>query len=257
VTNPDLTILGCKITPLTMSDAAAWCLDACLSNKPAKIILTANASHLVEMQHNPALKAACYSADLVVADGMSIVWAGRLLGGSVLERVTGIDLLTHLLSLASQHGLRLYFLGAKRNIIERFVSKVRSDDPALAVAGFRDGYFSPSDDEAIIADISASQADILVVGMPSPFKDTWCQRYRDQFGVKLIIGVGGSFDVLSGAVKRAPWLLQKTGLEWAWRLLLEPRRLWRRYLIGNSEFVYLVFREYVREALGQTAKPQK
>lgn len=253
----DINILGCDITPLTMNDATAWCLDACLSNKRAKIILTANASHLVEMQHDPALKAACHSADLIVADGMSVVWAGRLLGGGIPERVTGIDLLTNLLSLASKHELRLYFLGAKPNIIEKFISKLRCDNPALAIAGFRDGYFSPPDDESVIADIAASQADILVVGMPSPFKDTWCQRYRDQFGVKLIIGVGGSFDVLSGAIKRAPWLLQRTGLEWAWRLLLEPRRLWRRYLIGNSEFVYLVFREYVREALGQAPKPQK
>jgi N-acetylglucosaminyldiphosphoundecaprenol N-acetyl-beta-D-mannosaminyltransferase len=239
-----IDILGCPIDPVSVDGALEWCLHTCQSDGPARILVTANASHVVEMQHNADLRMVCLMADLIVADGMSIVWAGKFLGHSIPERVTGVDLLSSLLRAGHQNGLRIYFLGAKRDVIERFVRVTRRRYPGVTIAGFRDGYFSSSEHEQVIRDIAASQADILVVGMPSPFKDVWCQQHRDQFRVKLIIGVGGSLDVLAGDTKRAPQWLQKSGLEWAWRLSLEPRRLWRRYLIGNSRFIYLLLIGY-------------
>jgi exopolysaccharide biosynthesis WecB/TagA/CpsF family protein len=241
-------ILNCPVDPVTMEEALAWCVEACRSpGARARIVLTANASRLVEMQSDPALREACGAADLVTADGMSLIWASRLLGGRPLpERVTGIDLLSGLLRLAPRHGLRVFLLGARPEVLARLVALCREDHPGLELAGWRDGYFAPSEHEAVVRQIAESRADILFVGMPSPFKDVWCERHRDRFGVRLIMGVCGAFDVLAGVVPRAPRRMQAAGLEWAWRLGLEPRRLWRRYLLGNSRFVWLLLRSRVR-----------
>jgi exopolysaccharide biosynthesis WecB/TagA/CpsF family protein len=241
------SILDCTVHPVTMKEALAWCIEACRTEtgRP-RIVLTANASHLVDVQDNQALRQACGAADLVVPDGMSLVWAGRFLGHAMPERVAGIDLLSELLRVAPQHGLRVFLLGAGPEVLTRFVVHCVQTYPGLDLAGWRDGYFAPSEHEEVVRQIAASRADILFVGMPSPFKDVWCERHRDRFGVRLIMGVGGSFDVLAGVVPRAPPAMRRAGLEWAWRLLQEPRRLWRRYLIGNSRFVWLVLRQRLR-----------
>lgn len=244
---PAIRVLGSDVDPLTMEQALDWCLETCRTGggggRGARILLTANASHLVAMQDDPALREAARAADLVTADGMSLVWAGRFLGGAVPERVTGIDLLSNLLRLAPRRGLRVFLLGAAPAVLERLVERCRAERPELDLAGWRDGYFAPGEHEEVVRRIAESGADILFVGMPSPFKDVWCERHRDRFGVKLILGVGGAFDVLAGTVPRAPRWMQAAGLEWAWRLMLEPRRLWRRYLVGNSRFLWLVLRE--------------
>jgi N-acetylglucosaminyldiphosphoundecaprenol N-acetyl-beta-D-mannosaminyltransferase len=236
-------ILDCPVDPLTMEEALDWCVQACRTGRRARILLTANASHLVAMRDDPALREAAGVADLVTADGMSLVWAGRFLGHAVPERVAGIDLMENLLRAAPRHGLRVFLLGAKPAVLERMVERCRREHPGLELAGWRDGYFPPSEHEAVVRQIAESGADILFVAMPSPFKDVWCERHRDRFGVKLIMGVGGAFDVLAGAVPRAPRWMQAAGLEWAWRLMLEPRRLWRRYLVGNGRFLWLVLRD--------------
>jgi N-acetylglucosaminyldiphosphoundecaprenol N-acetyl-beta-D-mannosaminyltransferase len=233
------------VDPLTMDAALAWCVEACLSRGPARIVLTANASHLVALQDDAALRRAAQAADLVTADGMSLVWAGRLLGHRLPERVAGIDLMTGLLERAPRHGLRVFFLGARPEVLARFVAACRKAYPGLDIAGARDGYFRPEEHDAVVREIAASGADMLFVAMPSPLKDIWCERHRDRFGVRLVMGVGGAFDVLAGVVPRAPRAMQRAGLEWAWRLMLEPRRLWRRYLVGNSRFAALVLRQAV------------
>ena len=243
---PAIRILDCPVDPLTMEQALDWCVEACRTGRRARVLLTANASHLVAMRDDPALREAAGAADLVTADGMSLVWAGRFLGHAVPERVAGIDLMENLLRVAPRHGLRVFLLGAKPAVLERMVERCRREYPGLELAGRRDGYFPPSEHEVVVRQIAESGADILFVAMPSPFKDVWCERHRDRFGVKLIMGVGGAFDVLAGAVPRAPRWMQGAGLEWAWRLMLEPRRLWRRYLVGNGRFLWLVFRDRVR-----------
>lgn len=246
---PAIRILDCAVDPLTMEQALDWCLETCRTGHRARILLTANASHVVEMRDDLALRQAANAADLVTADGMSLVWAGRFLGYAVPERVAGIDLLSNLLRLAPGHGLRVFLLGAQSMVLERLLERCREEHPGLELAGWRDGYFAPSEHEAVAQQITASGADILFVAMPSPFKDIWCERHRDRFGVKLIMGVGGAFDVLAGMVPRAPRWMQAAGLEWAWRLMLEPRRLWRRYLVGNSRFLWLVFQDRFRGRL--------
>lgn len=239
-------LLDCAIDPMPMADVLRWCLDTARGSPRARILLTANASHLVAMQDDPALREAAQAADLVTPDGMSLVWTARLLGAPMPERVTGIDLMEALLAAAPAQGLRVFLLGAKPAVLEAFVARCRARFPGLEIAGARDGYFGPDQHEAVVRQIAEARADLLFVAMPSPFKDVWCERHRDAFGVKLIMGVGGAFDVLAGMVPRAPRWMQAAGLEWAWRLWLEPRRLWKRYLVGNSRFAWLVGREWLR-----------
>ena len=239
-------ILGCGIDPLRQDEVLRWCFETCRSDHRARILLTANASHLVAMQDDAGLRAAARAADLITPDGMSLVWAGRLLGGEIPERVAGIDLLEALLRAAPTKGLRVFLLGAKPAVMERFVAHCRSSYPGIEIAGWRDGYFTAAQHPEVVRQIAEARADILFLGMPSPFKDIWCERHRDAFGVKLIMGVGGSFDVLAGEVPRAPRWMQAAGLEWAWRLWLEPRRLWKRYLVGNSRFLWLLTKEALR-----------
>lgn len=240
---PAVRLLGCGIDPMPQAAVLRWCLETARSSPRARILLTANASHLVALQDDPALRAAADAADLVTPDGMSLVWAARLLGAGMPERVTGIDLLEALLDAAPRERLRVFLLGARPAVIERFVERCRERFPGIEIAGWRDGYFGPADYPAVVSRIAELRADMLFVAMPSPFKDVWCERYRDALGAKLIIGVGGAFDVLAGFVPRAPGWMQQAGLEWAWRLWLEPRRLWKRYLVGNSRFLWLVLKE--------------
>lgn len=239
-------LLGLEYARSSMAPLVALCMAWCRAPRTSHIVVTANASHLCMMRRDTELREACQAADLVVADGMSVVWALKLLGRPVPERVAGIDMMTNLLRGCSAEGLRVYFLGARPEVVRKLVDDCRRQYPGLVVAGCRDGYFRPGDHDTIVEDIRASEAHVLFVGMPSPFKDVFCQRHRDRLQIPVIIGVGGAFDVLAGVISRAPRVVQSVGLEWAWRLLMEPRKLWKRYLTTNSEFVWLVFRELVR-----------
>ncbi len=242
-------LLGLSFDAVTMETAVTRCLEFCRAPRASHMVVTANAYHLCMMRHDPELADACRAAELTVADGMSVVWALRASGQAAPERVAGVDLMVRLLAEAADQRLSVYFLGAKPAVVEALARMSRSRYPGLEIAGFRDGYFSPKDHPAIVEEIRASGAHILFVGMPSPFKETWCERHRERLDVPVIIGVGGSFDVLAGYVRRAPHWVQVAGLEWSWRLLMEPRKLWKRYLTTNSEFVWLASREIVARRL--------
>lgn len=239
-------LLGLQFERASMDPVVTQCLEWCRGLRTSHIVVTANASHLCMMRRDAALRHACQAADMAVADGMSVVWALKLLGRPVAERVAGIDLMNRLLAAASAEGLRVYFLGAKQEVLEAVVAHCAEHHPGLVVAGARNGYFTPRDHDALVEEIRASQPHLLFIGMPTPFKDVFCERHRDRLQVPLIMGVGGSFDVLAGVIARAPRAMQSMGLEWAWRLVMEPRKLWRRYLTTNSEFIWLVLRELVR-----------
>ena len=163
-----------------------------------------------------------------------------------------MDLMARLLAVAGEHRLRVYFLGARREVVTALVERSRAEYPGLEIAGFRDGYFGPDDHLSVVEEIRASGAHMPVRrGMPTPFKETWCERHRHRLDVPVIMGVGGSFDVLAGFIKRAPRWAQSWGLEWFWRLLMEPRKLWKRYLTTNSEFIWLAGREIVARRLAR------
>lgn len=250
---PRAELLGLPFDRVTMGDAVARCLSWCEGPRAPHTVITANSAILCMMRRDPELRNACLSGDLIVPDGMSVVWTSRLAGAAFPERVTGVDLMTQLLAAGAARGLRAYFLGARKQVVEDLAAVCAREYPGLQIAGYRDGYFSAAEHGAIADEIRSRAPHFLFVGMPSPFKETWCERNRTRLDVPVIMGVGGSFDVISGNVKRAPLWLQSAGMEWSWRLLMEPRKMWKRYLTTNSEFAWLAGREIVARRLGGRA----
>lgn len=244
-------LLGLTFDGVTMDEAVGRCVAWCAAPRAPHVVITANASHLCMMRRDPLLRAACQAGDLVVADGMSVVWAFRLAGLRLPERVAGVDLMARLMSAGAERRLRVYFLGARREVVARLAEDCASRYPGLVVAGFRDGYFPASDQESVAEEIRRRSPHLLFIGMPSPIKEVWCERYRRHLDVPVMMGVGGSFDVLAGYIRRAPTWVQSIGMEWFWRLMMEPRKLWRRYLTTNGEFLWLAGREALARRLGR------
>ncbi len=205
-----------------------------------------NVAKLVHARRNDALREDIVSSDIVGVDGMGIVWAARLLGIPVVERVPGVDLMERLLAVCAVKGYRPYFLGATRSNLEAAVSQCKSRWPTLELAGFQDGYFDKASESKIVKEISKSHADCLFIGMPTPHKERFLSLYRNELNVPFIMGVGGGIDILSDRVKRAPPALQKAGLEWCYRIYQEPKRMIGRYMITNFIFFGLLFKEIFR-----------
>jgi N-acetylglucosaminyldiphosphoundecaprenol N-acetyl-beta-D-mannosaminyltransferase len=247
---PRAELLGLAFDRETMASAVARCLAWCSGPRASHTVVTANSSHLCLMHADPELERACRAGDLVVADGMSVVWALRAAGDRVPERVAGVDLMARLLEAAGARGLSVYLLGARPEVVAKLAAESELRFPGLRVAGFHDGYFSPGEHDEIVEDVRRCEPHLLFVGMPSPFKETWCERHRARLNVPVIVGVGGSFDVLAGYVRRAPRWVQAIGMEWSWRLAMEPRKLWKRYLFGNGEFLWRAGREVLARRLG-------
>jgi poly-beta-1,6-N-acetyl-D-glucosamine synthase len=244
-------LMGLKFDTVTIEGAVARCLELCHEPPSSNTVITANSSHLCMMRRDPELASACRVGRLTPADGMSVVWALRASGQPVPERVAGVDLMARLLAAAGEHRLRVYFLGAKHEVVSALVERCRAQFPGIEIAGFRDGYFSLADHPRIIEEIRESRAHMLFVGMPTPFKETWVERHRERLQVPVIVGVGGSFDVLAGFIKRAPHWVQMAGMEWFWRLSMEPRKLWKRYLTLNSEFSWVAGLEVLARRFGR------
>lgn len=202
-----------------------------------RVAMTVNVAIMWMADRDPRLADIVERASIRVADGMGLVWAWRLLGRTLPERVAGVDLMEQLVAAAGEDGRSVYLLGAKQEVLDRLVEVFAERYPATSIAGTRNGYFGVDDHRSIVADIAASNADILFIGMPSPAKEYFADDHLEAFGCDLVIGVGGSFDVLSGLVPRAPKVMQRLGLEWFWRLICEPRRMWRRYAVTNSWLV--------------------
>ena len=209
------------------------------------LMAVVNASKLVLASEDARLRAVLRRADMITADGMSVVWGARVVGARLPGRVTGIDTMERLVARAADRGWRVFFLGAKREAVDGAVENLRRAHPALVVAGLRDGYFSGREGE-VVAEIRAARPHLLFVAMGSPAQEFFLADHLDELAVPFSLGVGGSFDHVASHVRRAPRWMQRVGLEWLHRLALEPRRLWRRYLIGNARFALLLLRERSR-----------
>lgn len=207
-----------------------------------------NAAKLVSMQDDPRLRQVVERCELVTADGQAVVWASRLLGDPLPERVAGIDLFQELLALAERRGLRVFVLGAKPDVLDRALRWVGARYPNLVLAGARDGYFTQEQDAQVASEVQAARPDLLFVAISSPKKEYWLGRHGREIGVPFVMGVGGSIDVLAGETRRAPRALQRMGLEWAYRLAQEPNRLWRRYLVTNMRFSLMLARALLGRA---------
>jgi len=194
-----------------------------------RLVATPDTTALMRARTDRALRDCYARADLVTADGTGIVWAARWLGAPLPDRVTGIDLMTALCERAALKGQRVYLLGARPGVAEAAAARLRARFPGLRVAGAEHGYFS--DDAAAVARVRAARPDLLFVGMGVPRQERWLVQHRQALGVPVMMGVGGSFDVLSGRLRRAPRAWQRLGLEWLYRLCLEPKRLGRALCI--------------------------
>jgi len=203
-----------------------------------------NAGKIVAMQSDSQLRKSVNESDLINADGQAVVWASKILNKPLKERVAGIDLMQKLVHLAHEKKYKIYFFGAKENVVKEVVEKYSKLFSPNIIAGYRNGYFKKEEETEIAKQISDSGANILFVAISSPTKENFLYENKALLSkVNFIMGVGGSFDVVSGKVKRAPIWMQKYGLEWFYRLLQEPRRMWKRYLVGNTKFISLVLKE--------------
>jgi N-acetylglucosaminyldiphosphoundecaprenol N-acetyl-beta-D-mannosaminyltransferase len=247
-------LFGIEVDALTLDETVARCLEAVAANRLLEVGVI-NAAKVVKMRRDPELHAAVSGCDVVVADGQSVVWASRVLRARLPERVAGIDLFQRLLAEAERKGLSVYFLGAKADVLAEMERRIAVWYPKLRVAGSRNGYFADEQAGEIADAIAASRTDLLFLGMTSPKKEKFVADFGKHTGAKVVHGVGGSFDVLAGVVRRAPKAWQKVGMEWAYRALQEPRRLGKRYVTTNAAFVALVARELVRPTRQAATEP--
>lgn len=202
-------------------------------------IVTLNPEGVVIAQENKKFSSVINEADLVVADGGWLVRALRFLGEEVKERVAGIDLLLDILNLCRERGYSVYLLGAKENTITSAKKRLEEIFPGIRIVGFHNGYFDIREESEIIEEINFLRPDFLVVGLGMPKQEIWINRHRD-LSVRLAIGVGGSFDVISGNIPRAPYWMQVVGLEWFYRVLKDPKRIRRLSFI--PKFFLLVLK---------------
>ncbi len=221
-------------------------IEEAIKNKKQIHHVAVNAYKIVLMQKDKELHNSVVNCDLINADGQSVVWASKILGKPLPERVTGIDLMNNLVKLSFQNHYKIYFFGAKEEIVSKVVMQYSQNYSSEIIAGYRNGYYEESEKEIIAKNIAESKADILFVAINSPKKEKFLDKYKHTIKIPFIMGVGGSFDVVAGFTKRAPYWMQKTGLEWLYRFIQEPKRMWKRYLIGNFQFVFLVARELIK-----------
>lgn len=240
--NDKSNILNCNIDKLTM-DEAVKLIDENIHAKNKIFYEDINAAKIVWALKNKNVRKSIKDAQIVCADGQAVVWASKFLGQPLSERVAGIDLMQNLVKLASEKGYRVFFFGAKEEVVKGVVDKYTHIYSDNIIAGYRNGYFKKEEEESIARQIADSKADILFVAISSPTKEIFLNTYKDIINTSFIMGVGGSFDVVAGKVTRAPLWMQNAGLEWFYRFLQEPRRMWKRYLYTNSMFLWLVLKE--------------
>jgi N-acetylglucosaminyldiphosphoundecaprenol N-acetyl-beta-D-mannosaminyltransferase len=237
-----------------LSEAETLCLiERALDTRQRLQHVALNVAKLVSLQSDHELRRDVISSDIVGIDGMGIVLALKLMGYPQANRVTGVDLMMDVLALSARKGFKPFFLGATREVVAQAATRTQALHPHLVFSGFHDGYFKQDEEEDILRFIQSSGADCLFIGMPTPHKERLLHRWRDRLDVPFIMGVGGAFDVLAGRVDRAPTWMQERGLEWAYRIYQEPRRMWWRYLRTNAIFATYLIRLSVGRMTGHRA----
>ena len=238
----DILFFDIRIRPLFKSDFLDI-IESNLKNGNQIIQYGLNAASINELVKNEELKQAYKNANLINIDGMSVVWTLRFMGYNVPERVACPDLADDVLAMAEKNHFSVFLFGTKEKNLLLCKKNLQENYPNLLIAGYHNGYYNKDEELAIIKIINSANPDILFLGLPSPCKELFVEQYRHYLTAKFIFGVGGLFDILSGLKKRAPQWIQKIGMEWFYRFAQEPSRLWRRYLIGNFNFLWLVFKE--------------
>jgi N-acetylglucosaminyldiphosphoundecaprenol N-acetyl-beta-D-mannosaminyltransferase len=239
-------VLGVGVDPMLVDDLQAE-IRRLAGSGELGLVLNVNAHCLNLCHDDPALRKFFNSADVVFCDGVGVMLAARLLGRRIPARITYADWAWRLASFAETEGLSLFLLGAGPGVAQEAARRLKERHPALDLSGVRHGYFdhaaSSPENEAVLREIKAARPDILLVGLGMPLQETWLMENRHRIEAGVALTGGAVFDYVSGSLRRGPRLLTDNGLEWLARLLVEPHRLWRRYLLGNPLFLLRVIRQ--------------
>jgi N-acetylglucosaminyldiphosphoundecaprenol N-acetyl-beta-D-mannosaminyltransferase len=232
-------LFGFPIHALAMQDVVALA-DRAVRERRRLLVGVVNVAKLVNMRRDAPLREAVLAADVVLADGMGVVWAGRVLRQPLPERVAGVDLMFELLRTADANGYRVFCFGATEEVVQQVAGIIRGDYPGVKLVGARNGYYQPEEEVGIARSIREARPDILFVAMSPPRKELFLARWADMMEVPVCHGVGGAFDVMAGVTRRAPRGWQRLGLEWLYRALQEPVRLGPRYVLTNARFAWML-----------------
>jgi N-acetylglucosaminyldiphosphoundecaprenol N-acetyl-beta-D-mannosaminyltransferase len=233
-----IQMLGCPMDATTMEDTVRSIVDR-IERRVFTQHVVVNVAKIVQMQSNRELARSVQDCDVINIDGMGVVWGARLLGHAVPERVAGVDLFEKLIEESANRGFPVYLLGATDAVVEETARVLSERHPTLKLVGFNNGYFW-DDVENQVKRIRDSGARLLFVAITSPKKEIFIDQWKGDLGVDFVMGVGGTFDVVAGKVRRAPKWMQRTGMEWLFRVIQEPRRMWRRYLVTNLQFAFML-----------------
>ncbi len=236
-----LSLLGVTMNNTTTADAIAL-LDQKIHEKEKTRVSFVNADSLNKTFTDPDFCDVINTSDLVLGDGIGIKIGAKLTKQAIKENVNGTDLFPRLCEHMSKHNQRLYLLGASEGIPERVRDWIEKTHPGVNVVGLRNGFFQASENDEVCEQIRKAEADVLLVAQGAPRQETWIRDHMDSLGVPVAIGVGGLFDFYSGKNKRAPLWMREAGLEWVYRLILEPRRMFKRYIFGNVVFIARILR---------------
>ncbi len=240
-----MDIMGCFIDNLSMEETLSKIESFIESGEPHQHGVV-NVDKVVKASRDPELLGIINQCALVNVDGMPVVWASRLLGKPLKERVAGVDLFTALVKRSAVRGWRVFFLGGREEVVRAVKEFYGRNLPRLQVAGYRNGYWTPEEEPGVVKQIADSRAQLLFVAISSPQKERFLGRYQAEMKIPFAMGVGGTFDVVTGRVKRAPLWMQRSGLEWFYRFLQEPGRMFKRYFIDDMYFFWLLLAEVVQ-----------
>jgi N-acetylglucosaminyldiphosphoundecaprenol N-acetyl-beta-D-mannosaminyltransferase len=238
--NNEISMFGVRMHPWSVKKTLET-ISARLDEGVFTQHVVVNVAKLVHMQRDRVLFDSVVGCDIINIDGMGVVWGGRFLGLEIPERVAGVDLFHSLLALATEKHEPVFLLGATEDVLEQAVINIKAIYPGLIIAGYHHGYFWDNE-AALVERVKNSGAAMLFVAVTSPKKEAFINRWREQLGVKFVMGVGGTFDVVAGKTKRAPVWMQNYGMEWLYRLLQEPKRMWKRYVYTNLQFFWMLVR---------------
>jgi N-acetylglucosaminyldiphosphoundecaprenol N-acetyl-beta-D-mannosaminyltransferase len=243
---PKVNLLGVQIDNVGLTEAMERIAALVRERRPA-LVVTPNVDHLVNLQDDAEFREIYRQAALVLTDGVPLLWAAWFLGTPIREKLSGSDIFHDLCRLASEQGFRVFFMGGREGAAVAAAERMRREHPRLQVVGVYAPPFGFERDAAegarIDAMLTEARPDLLLLGLGSPKQEKWGARNSARLGIPVTIGIGITFEYTAGLVRRAPVWMQRIGLEWLFRLVMEPGRLWRRYLISDPRFFWLVLRQ--------------
>jgi N-acetylglucosaminyldiphosphoundecaprenol N-acetyl-beta-D-mannosaminyltransferase len=241
-----VTLLGVPVDSVTMQETLER-MDALIAARRPSYVVTPNVDVLVQLQRDKEFKRIYDGAALVVPDGVPLLWAGMFLGTPLKEKVSGSDLFVEFCKHAAEKGHKVYFMGAMPGVAAKAAEVLTKRHPGLKVVGTHSPSFGFEKNEEecrmIVQKIREAAPDVLFVGLGSPKQEKWTDRWKDKHGVPVSVSVGISFDYVAGTVKRAPRWMQDSGFEWLFRLCIEPKRLWKRYLVDDPKFFWYLLKQ--------------